>query len=637
MVKNENIPRPEYPRPQLVRKNNWINLNGIWKFAFDDNNEGLKEEWYRKQKLEVFNEEITVPFCFQSKLSGINDNSFHDVVWYCRKFTLVEDILHKRILLHFGAVDYSAKAYINGEFVGSHDGGYTPFTCDITNFAEKENIIVLRAEDPSIDNEIPRGKQYWEKEPKLIFYPRVSGIWQTVWLEFVNNEYYIKDIKITPNIGDSSIIIECQVSGKGNQNLRIKAFIENEDKRISEYQTKLDFLGKIEKKRKRRNLVEMDLGLEERLLKVYPLNSFKFKMKIPEEQLNLWNIEHPFLYDLILTIYNKETGERYDKIRSYFGMREISISDNVIKISKSNRNVTTKNKVVLLNKKPIYQKLFLVQGYWSDGLYTAPSDEAFKKDIEFIKDFGFNGLRTHQKAFDPRFLYWCDKKGVLIWSELGAPYTFSIKAQERFINEYIQMIERDYNHPSIIAWTIFNEGWGVPGANSDIKKMHYTLSMYYLVKSLDSTRLVIDDDGWFHAKTDLCTKHFYHDSNLLPKDFNEEIEMKYPEAYESAIYLEDFDYQNEPIIYSEIGGFHLDLHNNIDKAVGYGKVESPKDLLNRVVNLLKEFDKRKEYINGICYTELYDQFQEINGLLTIEREPKFPPQKLKEQIDNLFY
>ncbi|TXT65570.1 MAG: Beta-galactosidase [Promethearchaeota archaeon] len=636
MVGDQTIPRSEYPRPQFIRKDNWINLNGTWRFRFDDGNKGLKERWYNRSS-EFFEKDILVPFCFQSKLSGIHDESFHNTMWYYKKFKIPSKGLDKRILLHFGAVDYNARIYLNANFVGSHEGGYTPFTIDISDFAQEENEIIVRVEDPSKDNEIPRGKQFWQKDPGWIFYPRVSGIWQTVWIEFVSKEHYIQEIKITPNIDEPSITIECYVSGKGYKDLRIKALVNKDAREIAEYQTKLDFLGDIEKKRKRRNLLEKQFGIVEKLFKIHPANKFEFKMSIPKEDLELWDIEHPFLYDLSLHIYDKNTQKIYDQVESYFGMREISLSEGQIEIKTECDTITTQNKVILLNKKPVYQKLFLVQGYWADGLYTAPTDAAMKKDIDLIKQFGFNGLRTHQKAFDPRYLYWCDKLGVLVWGEMGSPYAFSTEAQKRFINEYINMIERDYNHPSIIAWTLLNEGWGVPGAEFDACKAHYTLSLYHLVKSIDSTRLVIDDDGWYHTKTDLCTKHFYTNLNLLPDTFEEEKTMNYPEDYEPSIYLHGFGYENEPIVYSEVGGYTLDYNNNIENPVGYGKVNTSEELFSRVIELLKVFDKKKTWISGFCYTELYDQFQEINGFLTIEREPKFPPGKLKEEVEKLFY
>ncbi|MFX0070872.1 MAG: glycoside hydrolase family 2 protein [Candidatus Hermodarchaeota archaeon] len=623
------ISRPEYPRPQFVRKNNWINLNGLWDFSFDDENVGLKERWYLKKQHAKFNEKINVPFCFQSELSGINDQSFHDVVWYKREFIQSENFKHKRVYLNFGAVDYSCKVYLNEHFIGSHEGGYSSFNFDITNFLNnKKNDLVLRVEDPSRDCEIPRGKQFWEKEHETsaIFYPRITGIWQTVWLETVNLDYYVKNVKITPDIDQLQIMVECEVFGIGFGDLRMDISVLFAKDLISKIELNLDFLGDLSKKRKGKDFVKEKQGYYEKRMGFRKnANSFKFKIEIPENELRLWDDKNPDLYDIILKLYDKKTQEIYDNIKSYFGMREISIVNGKL------------NKKVLLNHKELYQKLFLVQGYWSQGLYTAPSEEDIKLDIQYVKDFGFNGIRTHQKAFDPIFLYWCDKMGVLIWGEMGSAFMFSAKSELRFINQSIEMIERDYNHPSIIAWVLLNEGWGVNNAEKDKRMVDFTVSLYYLIKSIDPTRLIIDDDGWWHTKTDLCTKHFYLPLKFLPKNFNEELKF---EGYGRAIpkfYLKPFQYLDEPIIYSEIGGYGLDYDNSSEKKYSYGEYKNAEELFDAVLILLKEFDARKKWIHGFCYTELYDQFQEINGLLTMHRKPKFPPEQLKKELDKLFY
>jgi len=618
------IPRPEYPRPQFVRKNNWINFNGEWDFAFDDTNKGLKERWYKSENSKKFNRKIIVPFCFQSKLSGIEDNSFHEVIWYRREFEIPKQFKGKNVLLHFGAVDYRCLIYLNGEYVGSHEGGYIGFSLNITNYLEDSNVLVVRVEDPSEDLEIPRGKQFWKTEIETIFYPRVSGIWQTVWLEFISPDYYINDLKITPNIDKSEVVFEVNMNGKGfpELSLIINIFFNNQS--IAQDTINLDFIGKIGRRKNKKIMKEKIELLSKKMFYDNP-SRFKFKVKIPDKQLFLWDINSPNLYDFSLEIQNEKTSETYDEISSYFGMRKISLAKG------------TKQKQVFLNDKCLYQKLFLVQGYWPDSLYTPPSDEAIKKDIQFIIDFGFNGLRTHQKSFDPRFLYWCDKMGVLVWGEIGNCYRFSVKSQLRLMNEFVEEIERDYNHPSIIAWIPLNEGWGVSGAEKDPKRSYYTSSLYFLIKSIDSTRLIIDDDGWWHTEhNDVCTRHFYSATDLLPATLDEEIN-----SHKTSVprtYLKPYEYKGEPIIYSEIGGFGYDFNKNINKKWGYGGlIEDSEDLLERVLALLKEFDVRKEWIQGFCYTELYDQFQEINGLLTFDREPKFPPKKLKEKLDAMFY
>ena len=613
----DSLPRPEYPRPQFVRENNWINLNGEWDFAFDEDNIGLKEKWYRENSSKTFDKKIIVPFCFQSKLSGIEELSFHDVIWYRREFIIPQEFKEERVILHFGAVDYRCTVYLNGERVGYHEGGYIGFSLDITHFIQATNLLVLRVEDPSQDLNIPRGKQYWQKNLETIFYPRVSGIWQTVWLEFLSSECHLSSVKMIPDIDLSELMIEFQVNGTDFSNIFLLFQILYDGKEIIKEEILLDFLGKLVLRRNNNN---------KNIIPKTP-NCFKFKVSIPKNSLYLWDVAHPNLYDINFKIYNKKTNVKHDSVRSYFGMRKISISEKK----------ASHTKQVLLNNNPIYQKLFLVQGYWPDGLYTAPSDDAIKKDIQFIKDFGFNGLRTHQKAFDPRFLYWCDKMGVLVWGEIGNAFRFNVKSQLRLLYEFVDEIERDFNHPSIIVWTPINEGWGIPGTENDPKREFYMKSLYNLIKSIDPDRLVIDNDGWWHTEAnDICTRHFYASAEKLPKSMDEEIKT-YKKSV-PKIYLGDNEYNNEPIIYSEMGGFGFDANDTIENSWGYGKsLNTPEDLLYRVIQLFKEFENRKDWIQGFCYTELYDQFQEVNGLLTMNRVPKFPPAKLKEQLDKMFY
>ncbi len=619
------IPRPEYPRPQLVRKDNWINLNGEWDFAFDDANIGLKERWHKKENSKNFDRKIIVPFCFQSKMSGIEDTSFHEVFWYRKEFKIQKQFEKKKVLLHFGAVDYSCVIYLNDAYVGSHEGGYIGFSFDITNFLEENNILVVRVEDPSHDLEIPRGKQFWKSDLELIFYPRVSGIWQTVWLEFVSPELYIENLKITPNIDKSEVIFEIIINGIGYSKLYLFIDISFKNQTIAQKNINLDFIGKIEQ-RKDRNVLKERIELFHKDMFFENPNRFKFKVKVPDDKLFLWDIYSPNLYDISLKVQNEETGEIYDEISSYFGMRKISISDFGNNLER-----------ILLNGKPLYQKLFLVQGYWPDSLYTPPSDECIKKDIQYVIDFGFNGLRTHQKVFDPRFLYWCDKMGVLVWGEIGNAYRFSVKSQLRLINEFVAEVERDYNHPSIIVWVPLNEGWGVSGAEKDPKRGYYTSALYFLIKSIDSTRLIIDDDGWWHTENnDVCSRHSYPPNDSLPATLDDEI--KSHKRSMEKIYLKPYEYKGEPVIYSEIGGFGYDFKEKIKNKWGYGGlIEDSESFFRKVLDLLKEFDARKEWIQGFCYTELYDQFQEINGLLTFDREPKFPPHKLKERLDTMFF
>lgn len=617
------IPRHEYPRPQFVRKNNWINLNGEWNFAFDDNNEGLKEEWYKESNSKIIDKKIIVPFCFQSELSGISDYSPHRYVWYKKQFNIPDSFKDKHIIIHFGAVDYACRVYLNNSYIGSHEGGYIGFSFDITSFIQKKNTLIIFVEDPYDDLEIPRGKQFWKKKWKSIFYPNITGIWQTVWIEAVNAEFYLKKLMIYPDLDSSEILIKCQIPGFGTENLTLNAIVHLNSELVSEVNIPLIFLGYPKKKLKVKELNKeriQNAGIE---LDFYDNpNRFKFILKIPKNKLVLWSPSTPNLYDLRLKIVDKVNKKIYDEVESYFGMRKIAIDSNGR---------------ILLNNEPIYQKLILVQGYWPDGLYTAPSDEAFKLDIRYIKQFGFNGLRAHQKAFDPRFLYWCDKEGLLVWSELGSSFDFSNISQKRFIDQYMEMMERDFNHPSIIVWTILNEGWGVFLADKYPDKVDFILSLFYLVGSIDSSRLIIDNDGWWHTQTHICTKHFYADCKYLPKTFKEEIEREYVAPNFPSTYLRNFKYENEPIIYSEIGGVAFDYYHIMKRYRGVGLVNSSKEFLEYLDDLIHNFIERRDWIQGFCYTQLYDQFQEINGLLTFDRTPKIAPEELRNRLQELKY
>ncbi|MBY8992639.1 MAG: glycoside hydrolase family 2, partial [Candidatus Lokiarchaeota archaeon] len=330
-----NLPRPEYPRPQFVRENNWINLNGEWEFAFDDANRGLKEKWYKDESNTHLDKKILVPFCFQSKLSGIEDLSFHDIIWYRRKFEISKEFQDKKVVLHFGAVDYTCIVYLNGERVGIHEGGYIGFSLDITNFIQETNVLILRVEDPSQDLSIPRGKQYWQENLETIFYPRVSGIWQTVWLEFLSSECHLNSVKMIPDIDLSELMIEFHVNGTNFSDIFLLFQILTDGREVAKEEIQLDFLGKNVLKRNNK----------EHKNKLFPKtpDCFKFKVSIPKDSLYLWDMNNPILYNINFKIYNKKTNKQYDSVRSYFGMRKISISEKKASFTKQ----------VLLNNNPI--------------------------------------------------------------------------------------------------------------------------------------------------------------------------------------------------------------------------------------------------------------------------------------------
>jgi len=575
--------RPEYPRPQLVR-DNWLNLNGEWTFEFDDNNIGQKQEWHKNPN---FSKKIQVPFAYQTKYSGINDPTFHDYCWYHRTFEVPPSMKDKQIILHFGAVDYLAHVYVNEQLVGTHEGGHTAFSLDITHYLTgKTESLTLRVYDPSTDETIPRGKQFWQEESAGIWYTRTTGIWQTVWLEAVE-ETHIKWIRFTPDVDNGDIEIEWELAG--------------------------NFAGK---------QVELDISFKGQQIAKQQITTIEsytkcainlFGMKVFRTTMHghgwQWTPENPNLYDITIKVLNGNT--ELDKINSYFGMRKIH----------------TENGMVYLNNRPYYQKLVLDQGYWPEGLLTAPTDDALKLDIELAKQAGFNGCRKHQKVEDPRFLYWADKLGYLVWGECAAPPSFNQVTVARLTREWIEIIERDYNHPCIVTWVPVNESWGVSNLNYVKQQADHTMGLYYLIKSLDKTRLVISNDGWEMTKTDICAIHNYRHGQ---KDEVEKYEhYKTNIATKESIlaarpndrntYVDGYSHQGEPILLTEMGGIGLKVGE--DSGWGHTFANNLEEYLDDYRRVMEAVFASK-ILFGYVYTQLTDIEQEINGILTYDRKPK---------------
>ncbi|WP_062350002.1 glycoside hydrolase family 2 protein [Bacillus kwashiorkori] len=591
--------RSEYPRPQFKRSE-WLNLNGEWEFNFDDHNIGLKNGWYSGK--ELFEEKINVPFAYQTKLSGVHDTTFHDVVWYKREVTIPENWGNERVILHFGAVDYRAWVYVNGQQVGFHEGGHVSFSFDITDFLTyKTETIVVRVEDPSTDETIPRGKQFWKEKSDAIWYTRTTGIWQTVWLEPVN-ETRICKTKYTPNIDNGDITIEFEVSGH-YENKKVDLEISFQGEKVAS------------------ESIQIFEKYNKRAINLYSQHIFRTNF---HNDGWTWTPETPNLFDVKLTLRD-ETDEVLDSIESYFGMRKIH----------------TENGMVYLNNKPYYQKLVLDQGYWPEGLLTAPTDDDLKKDIELAKEMGFNGCRKHQKVEDSRFLYWADKLGFLVWGECAAPPYYSEDAVARLTREWIEIIERDYNHPCIVAWVPLNESWGVPFIRHDKQQQNHSLAMYHLIHSLDTTRLVISNDGWELTKTDICAIHNYNhgssDEVSKYEEFKDSLFTKEnilnSRPAKRNIYANGFEHQGEPILLTEFGG----IGYKVGEESGWGYT-SVKDTNEFIADYKRVLDAvyASEILHGYCYTQLTDVEQEINGLLTYDRKPKCDLEEIRK-INNQWH
>lgn len=584
--------RQEYPRPQLKREE-WLNLNGVWNFDFDDENKGMQLGWHKNPS--ALEKEINVPFAFQTELSGINDPSFHDWVWYSREFKVPYNWEDKQIILHFGAVDYRTWVYVNGELVGFHEGGHTAFSFDITEYLNGKNeTVTLRVHDPSTDETIPRGKQFWQEESASIWYTRTTGIWQTVWLEAVNQTHF-SNVRMTPDIDSGDIHVDFQVEG---------------DYYGKQIEIEISFAGEIITN----DMITIHEPRNDRSINIF--NQKIFRTSYHHDGW-CWTPENPNLFDIRLKIISHENI--LDEIESYFGMRKVH----------------TENGMFYLNNKPYYQKLVLDQGYWPEGLLTAPSDEAFKLDIELSKEMGFNGCRKHQKVEDPRFLYWADKLGFLVWGECAASASYSEEAAARLTNEWIEIINRDYNHPSIVTWVPINESWGIPYVNHDKQQQSHSLAMYYLIKSLDQSRLVISNDGWEMTVTDICAIHNYNHGGAKEirkqEVFKESLLSKEnilnSNPAKRNIYANGFEYNGEPIMLTEFGGIGYKVGS--DEGWGYTSVSGAKEFLDDYKRVLEHVYSSK-VLHGYCYTQLTDVEQEINGLLTYDRKPKCPLEDIKK-------
>lgn len=591
--------RTEYPRPQFVR-DQWQNLNGEWDFAYDNTDVGLSEKWYKEA--DKFEHKIQVPFVYQSKLSGIDEYKLQDIVWYHRVFDW-----HKRederCILHFGAVDYQADVFVNGDFVGQHIGGHTSFSIDITNYLLDDLVqtIVVRAWDPHDDETIPRGKQFWEAESRSIWYTNSTGIWQTVWLEAVNQDH-LEKVLFTPDLDRGQVLISAKVP-KRSIGLKLRYSITFKDITICEDEMKIINAN------------------PERTVDIYDQKIFRSNF---HDNGWTWTPESPNLFDVLLELVTEDEIV-LDTVTSYFGMRKVH----------------AENGMIFLNNQPYYQKLVLDQGYWPEGLLTAPSDEAFIEDIRLAKEMGFNGCRKHQKVEDPRFLYWADRMGFIVWGECASTITYTPLAASRLTQEWIEIVERDYNHPSIVTWVPLNESWGVPDIHLDKQQQSFSLSIYHFLHALDTTRLVISNDGWEMTDTDICAIHNYNHGQAhelrkyehFKRTLSDVTGLIHMPPGKWDTFAEGFSYQGQPILLTEFGGIGYKIGEQA--GWGYTSVDDPDQFVEEYARIMAAVFE-SQALWGFCYTQLTDVEQEINGILTYDRQPKVELAKIKE-INSQFY
>ena len=566
-----NIPRSEYPKPQFEREN-WLNLNGVWQFEIDNGRSGIDRGLAEADA--KLSDQILVPFCPESKLSGIENTDFMYGVWYKRTVTLTEQQCAQRVVLHFGAVDYTANVFINGKKVGTHKGGYISFAMDITEFVTPgENVITVFAEDDTRSGTIPKGKQAHHYHSSGCDYTRTTGIWQTVWIEFTPKSY-IKSFKFYPDYKKGEVTVFVELCGKGD----FTANITYEGKPMASF-CETDTQGRL----------QFTLSLEE---------------------IHLWEIGKGRLYDVAFTF-----GE--DAVKSYFGLR----------------NVELRGQKFLLNGKSVFQRTVLDQGFYPDGIYTAPSDEDLKNDILLSLACGFNGARPHEKIFEERYFYHADKLGYITWGEYpdwGLNYN---KAENihNIMPEWLEEIERDFNHPSIVGWCprneVWNTWWGEPHRPS-------LALLYDVTKAIDPTRPCIDVSGGFHVKTDIYDVHEYCQNggglHYRYDGIKDGVMTEHP-WHENQI-----PYTGGPVFLSEYGGIawfaKCDEENDPKKAWGYGNGPKTEEEFIARFTELTEALMDNHGLMGLCYTQLTDVEQEQNGLYTYDRIPKFDPEIFKKVL-----
>lgn len=554
---NQQIPRPEHPFPQFERSE-WMNLNGTWDFEMDFGRSGLERGL---EKETAFKGQILVPFCPESELSGVHYTDFIPAVWYHHSVTVSGQQLAGKVYLHFGAVDYDCRVFVNGTEAGRHRGGYSSFAFEISGLLrEGENHLNVYVQDDTRSPLQPTGKQSDRYESYACSYTRTTGIWQTVWLEFVP-ETCIVAVQYYPNIAEGTLTVKARVNGEGT--LAAKASYQGEA------------CGSAQARAEAGNVM----------------------LTVSLSELHLWEPGAGRLYDLELSF-----GE--DQVKSYFGMREVKLDGYRF----------------LINGKSVFQRLILDQGFYPDGIYTAPSDEALQRDIRLSMEAGFNGARLHQKVFEPRFLYHCDRMGYLVWGEMASwgLDTSSMAAYESFIPEWMEVLERDFNHPAIIGWCPFNETWDYEGRH----QIDRLLSVVYrLTKQFDTTRPCIDTSGNFHVETDI---YDIHDYDQDPVSFANAFD-----AFKNGTgsFRDNHSARQQytpglPMFVSEYGGIKWAVNQDDRKAWGYGDGPKTKEEFMKRYQGLTEVLLKNPKMFGFCYTQLTDVEQEQNGIYTYNREPK---------------
>ncbi len=568
-----------YPRPQF-RRQHWQSLDGSWDFEIDVDGVHSSPDrigWTAR---------IEVPFAPETARSGIADTGLYRGCWYRRRFDAPALAEGECLILHFGAIDYRATVWVDGTLVVTHEGGYTPFEVDITgalDVNQREHLVVVWADDDPGDLAKPRGKQDWQLEPHSIWYPRTTGIWQSVWLEKAP-VVRIQSLQWTPNLERWEIAVGAAIHGDEGEKLLLSVRLKVFDITLAHDQY-LVVAGEVH-----RRIALSDPGVDD------------FRNEL------LWSPERPTVIEAELELLN-EAGTVLDRVESYTALRSFAVSGDRF----------------LLNGRPYPLRLVLDQGYWDGTGMTPPNDQALRTDVLLAKGMGFNGVRKHQKIEVPRYLYWADRLGLLVWEEMPSAYRFNKRSVERLTHQWLDVMRRDLSHPCVMAWVPFNESWGVPNLPDSLTERNYVRALYYLTKTQDPTRPVIGNDGWESVATDIIGIHDYDDNPerlaqrymahaVLPNLFKRE------RPGGRSLVLESLQGQEHPLVLSEFGGIAF---SNDPNHWGYSRSDTPRAFAERLGALLK-VARSLEVFAGYCYTQFADTYQEANGLLRSDRTPKIP-------------
>ena len=593
-----------YPRPMLCREQ-YLNLDGAWDFAHDDADVGLTQRWFTPAAGTAFTRTIRVPYPPESPASGIGDAGIHPVLWYRR--TVATDVFEpdglrgRRLLLQFGAVDYRARVWFNGHLVATHVGGQTPFTADVTDAVSSdatEQVLVVRAEDDPFDLSQPRGKQDWREQPHGIWYERTSGIWQSVWAETVS-PVHVTTLAWTPDPARATVYGQLGLAQRPAAGVRLEIRVRYGDEMLSEQSFFVQD-----------KTATVALGID--------------GLRNGQERARLvWSPEHPTLLDVDIVVREAKTGRELDRVASYVGLRSVSVGGGSFE----------------LNDQPYYMRAVLDQGYRPQTHLAARDTGELRAEVELIKAMGFNCVRVHQKAEDPRFLFWADRLGLLVWGESAAAYAFSPAAVELFVAEWTELVRRDRSHPSVVVWVPVNESWGVQDIASNRAQQQFAQGLASLTRALDPSRPVMSNEGWEHVDSDILGLHDY---TVEPERLREHYADRDavlgvvsaahgPQGRRPVLsdrQLQTFLAGDAPLMITEFGGVSLTDRGD---AWGYTTVGSDSEYATLLRDLFDAL-RSSAGVAGFCYTQFMDTGQETNGLLFSDATPKLSVESIHEIV-----